>query len=255
MNRSITFGLGAAAVVVIGLFLGYQLLGSPGNTGSGGPTATSEPTATPLPSVEPTPTPQAGLPLGPFAYDWPGLPADAPRVTVTIPAPGWTELLDGVLGKGVERDNLPEAAIISWFEPPGAEFYVYGDPCAWESTRPDEPATTVDEFVTALAAQETRDASEPIDVTVDGYAGKAITVHVPDDADPTSCEGGEWTMFGTQQDDFARYNQGPGQVDELWVIDVEGSIVIFDMMSRPDSPDELVREMRSIVETATFEVP
>lgn len=255
MNK-FAFGLGAAAVVVLGLFLGYQLLGSPGGTGSGGPSATPEPTATPEPSVAtPTSTPQAGLPLGPFAYNWPGLPADAPRITVTIAAPGWNEAGDGILIKGDDLANLPEAGIISWSESPGAGFYVYGDPCAWETTRPDEPATTVDEIVAALAAQATRDASEPVDVTVDGHAGKRITVHVPEDADSSSCEGGEWTMFGTEAEDFARYNQGPGQIDELWIIDVEGSIVIFDTMYRPDTPEELLEEMRSLVGSATFEIP
>jgi hypothetical protein len=258
MNRFITFGLGAAAVVVIGLLLGAQLLGSPDNTGTGGPTATPEATATPPSSVEPTGTPWVGLPEGPFAYfgpDMPDLAADAPRITLTIPAPGWSELDAGVLIKGNDLDNLPEAAIISWSESPGAEFYVYGDPCAYESTTPDTPATTVDEIVAALAAQASRNASEPMDVTVDGYAGKTIILHVPDDADTAACEGGEFAMFGTEQDDFARYNQGPGQIDELWIIDVEGSIVIFDTMYRPDTSTELIEEMRDLVGSATFEVP
>ena len=72
MNRFMTFGLGAAAVVVIGLLLGAQLLGEPSNTGGQGeatptletrsnPTATSEPTAAVTP--KPTPSPVAAPPL------------------------------------------------------------------------------------------------------------------------------------------------------------------------------------------------
>jgi hypothetical protein len=53
MNK-ITFGLGAAAVVLIGAFLGAQLLGSPGGTGSGGPSVTPESTTTPEPTATPT---------------------------------------------------------------------------------------------------------------------------------------------------------------------------------------------------------
>jgi hypothetical protein len=55
MNKFITFGLGAAAVVLIGLFLGSQLLGSPG-TGSGGPTDTATPTPEPTLSGSPAAT-------------------------------------------------------------------------------------------------------------------------------------------------------------------------------------------------------
>jgi len=260
MNRMLAVGLGAAAVLIIGLFLGYQLVRSPsGGVGSGAtpsPTASPSPTAIPEPSVaEPSSTPQAGLPVGPFAYDLPDMADDAPRITLTIAARGWNVIGPGILTKGDDVDNVPEAAIISWSEPPGAEFSVYGDPCAYASTTPDTPATTVEEIVVALAAQASRDASEPMDVTVDGYPGKTIIVHVPDDVDPGSCEGGEFAMFGTAEDDFARFNQGPGQIDELWIIGVEGSIVIFDTMYRPDTPTQLIEEMRALAGSATFEGP
>ena len=61
--------------------------------------------------------------------------------------------------------------------------------------------------------------------------------------------------FGTEADDLARYHQGPGQIDELWIIDVDGAVVILDAMYRPDTSAELIAEMRSIAESATFELP
>ena len=73
------------------------------------------------------------------------------------------------------------------------------------------------------------------------------------DANPDGCEGGEFATFGLSRDGFDRYQQGPNQLDDLWIIDVDGSIVIVDAMYRPDTPAELVDEMRSIVESATFE--
>ena len=246
MNRIVGFGLAGAAVVAV-LLIGSQLLGFPAPGGLGGPPS-SEPSATPEPSVaEPTSTPWAGLPQGPFEFDWDGYPDRAPRITVSIPAPGWNTIeAFGVIQKGEEVDNLPEAAIIPFPEPAGTAFYVYGDPCQWESTRPETPATTVDAIVAALAAQASRDASEPVDVTVGGYDGKAITLHVPDDASIGDCEGGEFASFGIEGEDLARTHQGPGQVDELWIIDA---------MYRPDTPVDLIEEMRSIAESATFELP
>jgi hypothetical protein len=57
MNRIVTIGLGAAAVVVA-LFIGAQLFGSPSGGVGSGATPTAEPTATP----EPSPSPPASAP-------------------------------------------------------------------------------------------------------------------------------------------------------------------------------------------------
>jgi hypothetical protein len=262
MNKFLAVGLGTAAVVAV-LIVGAQLLGSP-NAGTGGdPTATAEPSAAPTLDPTPSPTPAGLLPEGPLLWSDPALekpPTDgAPPVTVTIPASGWTFLPEtGETGapliKGDDVNNLPEAAML--VVPTQAGIYVYGDPCQYESTTPDTPVTTVDEVTTALAGQASRDASDPVDVTVGGFAGTSIILHVPDDAVFADCEGGEFAMFRVDGETGpGRYSQGPGQVDELWILDVEGAIVIIDAMYRPDTPTGLIEEMRSIAESATFEAP
>lgn len=265
MNRFVTYGLGTAAVAIAGLLLGYQFLGAPGNVGGPGvePTATPEITATPEPSVEPTSSADAFLPNGPVVV-WESQNEDEPSITMTISAPGWivgTACCDEAgeplewLEKGEERDNMPEASVLSGSLPPGTGFYVYGDPCQWASTRPETPATTADEIVAALAAQASRDASDPVDVTVGGYAGKMITLHVPDDADFAVCNGGEFAGYTIEGEDRWQWQQGPGQIDDFWFVDVEGSIVEIRAMYRPDTPTELVEEMRTLVESATFQLP
>ncbi len=122
---------------------------------------------------------------------------------------------------------------------------------------PDTPATTVDEIVAALGSQALRDASEPVDITAAGYAGKAITLHVPDDAVFSECDD---DTFGTLADptdpDFperpSRYHQGPGQIDEFWVVDVNGVPVAFDLIYWPDTPQDVIDDMHAMVESATF---
>jgi hypothetical protein len=148
--------------------------------------------------------------------------------------------------------NLPEVALVLWSYPPGTSFYVPGDPCQVDSTRPDSPATTAAELAAALAAQASRDASEPVDVTVGGFSGKAITLRVPVDADFAECEGGEFVTYGTEVDPLGRTQQGPGQIDELHILDVNGSIVVLDAMYRPDTPSQLVDEVRGIAASTTF---
>ncbi len=56
MNKFVTYGLGAAAVVVL-LFVGAQLFGSPSGGLGSQPTATPQPTASPEPTATPEPSP------------------------------------------------------------------------------------------------------------------------------------------------------------------------------------------------------
>ncbi len=51
---------------------------------------------------------------------------------------------------------------------------------------------------------------------------------------------------------LARYHQGPGQIDALWIVDVDGAFLVIDAMYRLDTPADLVEEMRSIAESTTF---
>jgi hypothetical protein len=257
VSKLVPIGLGAAAVIAV-LFLGSRFIGSP-SSNVGGPA--SQPPASAAPSeaaasAAPSPLQSAdgSLPEGPFVYE-PG--GDLPSITVDIPAPGWS-FNPGfeVLGKGDDVENLPEAALLLWSWPAGTAFDVYGDPCHWDSTRPATPATTVDEIAAALAEQPSRDASEPVDVTVGGYTGKKLTLHVPNDFDETSndCDQDNFASYGVAGEaEPSRYHQGPGQIDELWILDVGGGFTILDATYRPDTTTELLEEMRGIAESATFE--
>ena len=252
MNRFITYGLGTAAVVIL-LVVGVQLFGPRGGLLGNQQTPTPKPTATAVPTA----TPQAGLPLGSYDLTWDAKSPDSPHITLTIPASGWIEAGagSGILVKGDEVGNVPEAAILTYAEAPGTRFYVPSDPCQYLTTRPKKGATTVEQIAAAFVAQASRDASDPVDVTVDGHPGKLITLHTPDDMDASGCEGQEFVSFGSQFDDRGRYQQGPSQIDDVWIIDVDGSIVIFDAMYRPDTPDSLHGEMQSIAGKATFQAP
>jgi hypothetical protein len=247
-NNVVRVGLAVAAVVVIAI-IAINLL--PGSTQPGGQ-------PTPSPSVAPSeaePSAAADLPVGPFSLT-DGQPADegSLSMTVAIPAPGWFGEADaGILLKN-ENPNPPDgASLIVWS---GVDqLYVYGDPCDWSTTRPDTPSTTADELVAALAAQAMRDASAPVDITLDGHAGRAITLHVPDDADFTECDEGifgSWA-YSSIEPTPARFHQGPGQIDEIWVLDVDGQIVVVDWSHYAGTSQADVDELHAIVESTTFD--
>jgi hypothetical protein len=255
MNSVAKILVATAAVVAVAV-AGINLLPGIG-TGTGGvppspsPTATAEPTPTPEPSVaEPSRTPEGNLTLGEtFNLSLPQYPI---AIIVTIPADGWSG--DPGVGFIVKGDaDPPGGAGIITFADEG--YFVYGDPCQWSTTRPDTPATTVDELVTALSAQASRDASAPVDITVDGYAGKSITLHVPDDADFAECDGDKFSSWGVPGENPARWHQGPGQIDNVWILDVDGHVVVIDWAHYEGTPQDVVDELVAIVESTTFEQP
>jgi hypothetical protein len=44
-----------------------------------------------------------------------------------------------------------------------------------------------------------------------------------------------------------------GQIDEVWILDVGGHVVIIDWSYYPATPPSVVDELRAIVESTTFE--
>jgi hypothetical protein len=243
MNNTAKLAMGAAAVVVALLGIGFLLPGGPNIGGPGPSLPTAEPSV-----AEPTPSPQGLLPEGSHIL-WDaemGVP-----MTVTIPAPDWYgEPRDGILIKN-DDSAAPDGGGMIVFAGEG-DLFVYGDPCKWSTTRPDTPATTVDELVAALAAQPSRDASAPVDIAVDGYAGKSITLHVPDDAVFGDCDRAEFRTL-VEGADGARYHQDPGQIDKLWILDVDGELVVIDTGYYEGTPQVVIDELEAIVESTTFE--
>jgi hypothetical protein len=170
----------------------------------------------------------------------------------------------------VSADNFWESAIIYTSTTGG--ILVYDDACLREHPVANSPARTAAEVAAALAAQPGRGASVPEDVTVGGYPGMMVTLHVPDDlaispvtepdgftyASFDDCRQGEYSSYTLEGLDGVgagswRWHQGPGQIDTFWIVEVDGAIVIIDAMYRADTPAERIEEMRAIVESATFE--
>ena len=271
MNKIVGVGLAAAAVVVA-ILVGAQFLGSPSGGVGGDPTATPEPTVEP--TAEPTPSQSAwsGIPQGPFLITGAdgALDGGPVQVTIDIEAPGWTWMAEyDAVSKNDDGLDAPQsvgAVFIAWAWAAGTEFLVYEDPCRWSTAIPSTPATTPDEIAAAFLSQAQTEATAPTDVTVGGYTGKAVTVTVPmsyevpgatREEEFGECDEDQFTFYGVVGEDtaVARNAQGPGQIDELWILDVEGSIVILDAAYSPATPDDLVNEMRAFVESATFEAP
>ena len=174
-------------------------------------------------------------------------------VTVTVPAAGWFGEPGGwVMEYGPDGLDPPAGAGIIAFVV-DEEFYVYGDPCDWKRTRPETPATTVGGIVRALASQASRDPSAPEEITVGGYPGKKITLHVPGDAQFRDCDESTFATLGVAGEDPGLFAQGPGEIDEIWIVDVDGRVALLEGGYYADTRPGVVDELREILSSATFD--
>lgn len=237
-----------AAVIAVIAIAGYQLLLGSG-VGSR-PTPTPRPISSPSPTATPTPmpTPRGLLEPGTTVMFYQDVTAGF-RVDVTVPGGDWYQSVPapGILTK---RDSAepPDGAGIIVFT--GA-LDVYGDPCTWSSTRPQQPNTSADEIAAALVAQPMRDATAT-EITVDGYTGRAVELTVPASLDFADCDNGEFRSW-VQGGDSARFHQGPGQQDVVWIIDVDGTPLVINAAFFDETPSAVQTELRAILDSIQIE--
>ena len=132
-----------------------------------------------------------------------------------------------------------------------------------------DPGPTVDDLVTALEAQSMRHATVPTDVTLGGYSGKYLQWSVPKhwvvtgDGDFARCDlqpDGtrpfvSWTAATGKGE---RTQQMAGQVDRLWILDVNGQRLVVDANYTPgttqaqrDEEDQIVHSLRFVTHPTT----
>jgi len=255
MNTFAKLAMAAAAVVVVAL-VGYNLL--PGRGGVGGAPASPSPSisASPAPSASFAARPSDAVPNGalqPGTYTAYGIAGTTVNVRFTVPA-GWS-WDQGILSP-VQSDRPDAVAIAFW----SGDLQVYGNPCKWQGTEPDPPTgPSAREFVTALAAQPTRDATAPVERKAPSPSGSGLTespgwsvdLTVPADADFSQCDQNQFRSWGP--DSLERYHQGPGQRDTVWAIDANGAerIVVL-VASFPDEPANTMAESRAILDSMEF---
>jgi hypothetical protein len=263
MNLFAKAAIAAAAVLVVAI-VGLRFL--PATSVGPGLTA-SPPVPTPSPTTVPSPTTTASppklpavLPAGTYEFapfgSGPGLdsiclePAPsgcvdpgAPTsllVTLTVPE-GWDT---GAYGLGVwQEEAKPPRGTALGFNRGGS---LHSDPCRRpDTTNPDIPVgPTVDDFVTALTSHPLLDTTAPVDVTVDGYVGKALDLQTP--ADISQCD-----VYRAWEPGI--YAQGPGHLWHLRVIDVDGVRVVIQSMEYATTPAQRRAELQAIVDSIQIE--
>ncbi len=167
------------------------------------------------------------------------------QVSYTIPAEGWNSWF-GALKSDGSLSILNVTNVVQ----DGCTGHVAADP-------PVGP--TVEDMATALAALSPFVLTKPpSDVTVDGFSGKHLELTVPDlavrvtgdDTAFTDCTDGELTSWIGKPLGYAFYGYSqPGQVEEIWLLDVDGTRLMIQTLNSPEWSEDDIAELRSIFDS------
>lgn len=196
----------------------------------------------------PAPTTYSSLPWGdgtlldPGRYAFPVLdaPLSSPVLPVVAVPQGFTAT-DDAAGVTVGGDANADGRMLRIWDVDS----VYSHPCD-PSRRTVAVGPTAADLADALAAQPMRAGTDPVAVTIGGYDGFYVELSVPVDVDIAACPGGKFFSWP------GRWQQAPGQVDMLWIVDAEGQRVVFDAWALPGASPQERTELQHMVTTATF---
>jgi hypothetical protein len=125
---------------------------------------------------------------------------------------------------------------------------VYADACQWEGALLERSAiASTDDVAAALASQKGLRVSTPTDVTVDGFAGTYMERKVPARTDLSDCDLGQFRVY-LDPNGEERYVY-PGQLDLLWIVDVDGVPLVIDASLDPGTSAEVRAELLQMVES------
>ncbi|KAB7745155.1 hypothetical protein GA707_04125 [Nostocoides sp. F2B08] len=180
-----------------------------------------------------------------------GYEPDPPVLELTVPD-GWSVLPVGSL---VREDD---AVTISFWN----VAQVFADPCRWHGER-QLVGPGIRDLAQALQRVPRRGASEPTEVELDGRWGLFMEWSVPADQEsdrPGSFVGCDDTRRGdtlyvswtTWPNGRQRYHRFPGEVDRMWILDVDGRRLLVDAQQEPGASAEAIAQIDAIIDSIRF---
>jgi hypothetical protein len=224
---------------------------SSGGSGAAGPAA-ADSAGTASSAASPRQLPGEGhapvaIPAGTYTAAVNGHQASQPTPVIDVPA-GFTGSGFAVSAGLGDQDTAvaSDARGLSFWGVQG----VYTNPCG-AGKSPVDPGPSVADLARALSAQPLRAGSDPTPVNVAGYRGMYVETSVPAAIDFATCQDGyfdSWTSSGGG----GRFQQGPGQQDRLWILDVDGYRLVIDGWHMPGATPQQVDQISQMVKTLAF---
>jgi hypothetical protein len=187
------------------------------------------------------------VPIEAGDYSYRGVPPLL--VTFTVAADGWESWGAGVVKGGATTRRMAGVGFADIAD-------LHADPCRWKSGRLEPTlGPTVDDLVVALVALPHFDViNAPAETVVDGFAGKYLALRIAEDVVLADCDDGTFNSY-IWTDGTGRYHQGPGQVEEFWIVDVEGTRLVINAASFPETDARHLAERDAIIASIRVEPP
>jgi len=243
-NRRIRAGITSIAVVLV---TGLVFARSFGGDGGGGvvPLGPGSPTpVSPTPSTSVTP---AGVEVtfGPFGA------SPAVRVAAALPD-GWDDSVDFGAMSGPD-----DSVAVLFFSADS----LYSDPCHWDvaGTGVNEVGDVefgpgAEDLVAAVGENTSYTSTDPTPVTIDGYSGQQIEIQLPDDTLRNCDKDGADGDRAAYLFPISVYVQGPANIWDLTVLDVDGTRVVAAVLSYPKTSKADLDTARNVIETMDIQV-
>ena len=185
--------------------------------------------------IDPRPLPNSRSsedPLAPGTYyvdEVDGTPT--PRISATLDS-GWYDDDSRSGWSNIAKGRWPDGIDDVTFSNPVA---VYADSCHPTDGFYAGSVATVDGLVNALTEQQGGwvDVTVPSDISIDGYVGKAFQRTAPaamsgcTDSDGGTGDPHRGRFFDWMTADGISMGHEPGQVETLWVLDLDGTVVVI----------------------------
>lgn len=199
----------------------------------------------------------APLDPGTYSIDPDGDPATSLRVLYTVPTDGWLMWIGAA-----KTEPVPNTANRHVGVSIATVTNLVVDGCHDHNPANPPIGATVDDLATALTELAPfQVTSPPRDTTIDGYHGQHLQLTVPDmpyegrgdNTRFTNCISGELMSWMAPTLTYAFWGYAPRQVEEFWILDVDGNRLVIQANWSPDSPPQDITQMRAILDSIRIE--
>ncbi len=94
-------------------------------------------------------------------------------------------------------------------------------------------------------------ATAPVDVQLAGFSGRYIELSIDDDLRFADCDSGE-VHFWIEHQGRSRYYQGPGQIEQFWVLDVDGVRLVIEGSRFPAASTSNLDGLQQVLESVVI---
>jgi hypothetical protein len=232
----------ATLLFAIGLMM--TACGADVGTGSSSPPA-SETASTPSAAASPRELPIAeGRALSAGRYSLSQFPAPISFEIPSFEAPAeWFACSPSAVEQAVCHKSTPDTIVAVTFH---IVDNVVADPCQEQEAAEllDPPVgPSVDDLVTAITSLEGYEATAPEDITVDGFDGKEFTLTAPE---TVGC-GATWATADRTT------GMGPGEINLVRILDVDGVRVLISGAYGPDTPEAEMAALQHVMDSVQIE--